>query len=111
MVSNDYVFNMLAYFLRTNWLLIFAMLRYKLVDLFNFYVGCVVIFNLKNITVFCIKVYQKFAPIKVRSRCCFTPSCSDYAILALQKYGMLKGCKMVIDRLIRCHPPGGIDYP
>lgn len=65
----------------------------------------------RRITVWCIRVYQCYAPLKTRSRCCCTPSCSEYAILALEKYGVVRGYKMTIDRLLRCHPPGGIDYP
>ena len=65
----------------------------------------------RQITVWCIKVYQCYAPLKIRSRCCYTPSCSEYAILALEKYGVVRGYKMTIDRLLRCHPPGGIDFP
>lgn len=38
-------------------------------------------------------------------------SCSQYAILALQKYGLLIGSIKAVRRLLRCGPPGGIDYP
>ena len=36
--------------------------------------------------------------------CRFTPSCSNYAILALQKHGVFKGCWFAIMRLSKCHP-------
>ena len=44
-------------------------------------------------------------------RCRFFPSCSEYAVEAIQKYGALKGIRLVLSRLSRCHPwnPGGFD--
>lgn len=44
--------------------------------------------------------------------CCrFEPSCSVYATEAINTHGALKGCYLVIRRLLRCHPwhPGGMD--
>lgn len=45
------------------------------------------------------------------SRCRFIPSCSEYAYLALQEYGILQGIKLTVKRLLRCHPWGaaGLD--
>ncbi|WP_438727726.1 membrane protein insertion efficiency factor YidD [Parasphingorhabdus sp. DH2-15] len=39
--------------------------------------------------------------------CRYSPSCSQYAIIALQKYGTIKGGWLTIKRLLRCHPWGG----
>ncbi|MGI6401706.1 MAG: membrane protein insertion efficiency factor YidD [Thermoguttaceae bacterium] len=58
-----------------------------------------------------IRVYQRYAKAETRLRCCYTPSCSEYAILALRKYGALIGGFKTVRRLLRCGPPGGIDYP
>ena len=59
-----------------------------------------------------ILFYQKVAPQRVRGSCRFEPSCSNYALLALQKYGFWKGWKMAINRLNRCKwPNGGVDEP
>jgi len=58
-----------------------------------------------------INLYKKvISPLKPRA-CRFYPSCSDYAILALEKYGVLKGSFLAIKRILRCHPfnPGGYD--
>lgn len=66
---------------------------------------------LKRILVWCVKVYQSKAKFETRLKCCFEPSCSDYAILAIEKYGAIRGVIKTINRLRRCHPPGGIDYP
>lgn len=44
--------------------------------------------------------------------CCrFTPSCSSYALLSIQRFGMMEGSLLSFKRLIRCHPfhPGGDD--
>ena len=59
-----------------------------------------------------ILLYQYLAPVKIRNGCRFEPSCSKYAILALRKYGFLRGWKMAFNRLKRCkYPNGGDDYP
>ena len=42
--------------------------------------------------------------------CRYAPSCSEYAIQALTKYGALKGGWLTIKRLGRCHPWGGHDF-
>ena len=42
--------------------------------------------------------------------CRFTPTCSAYAIEALQKHGPLKGLYLAIRRILRCHPWGGSGY-
>jgi len=59
-----------------------------------------------------ILLYQKIAPMSVRSACRFEPSCSNYMIIAIRKYGVIKGIDLGIQRLKRCHVPnGGYDYP
>lgn len=59
-----------------------------------------------------IKIYQKYISPKIKNRCRYVPSCSQYMILAIEKYGTRKGIKMGINRIMRCHyPNGGIDYP
>lgn len=66
----------------------------------------------KRTILWMILLYQKFAPEHIRQSCVFEPSCSDYMILAINKYGLLKGMKKGAERLIRCHPPnGGRDDP
>ncbi|AEG62101.1 protein of unknown function DUF37 [Desulforamulus ruminis DSM 2154] len=55
--------------------------------------------------------YQKFiSPLKPRT-CRFYPTCSQYSILAVEKYGVVKGLWLTIKRLAKCHPfhPGGYD--
>jgi putative membrane protein insertion efficiency factor len=45
--------------------------------------------------------------------CKYHPSCSEYAIQALRKHGLLKGSVLAVWRLLRCNPwsHGGVDYP
>ncbi len=71
----------------------------------------VLVLTLKYIMIWFIRVYQRYAKSETRLRCCYTPSCSEYAILALKKYGALIGGIKAVRRLMRCGPPGGIDYP
>lgn len=58
-----------------------------------------------------IIVYQRLiSPLKPRS-CRFYPTCSEYAIQAIKKYGILKGIGKSLIRVAKCHPfhPGGYD--
>lgn len=66
----------------------------------------------KSILLIMIFTYQKFAPKLIRSACLFTPSCSEYMRISIQKYGVLCGVGKGLRRLRRCHPPnGGFDEP
>lgn len=61
--------------------------------------------------IFMIRKYQKYlSPLK-RTKCPYYPSCSAYAVEALQVHGALKGSVLFIWRLIRCNPfsHGGYD--
>lgn len=66
----------------------------------------------KKFVIFLIKVYQRYAPAKIRMKCRFEPSCSEYMILAIGKYGLMKGVIRGINRLKRCNVNnGGFDEP
>lgn len=66
----------------------------------------------KKITVDAIHIYQKCAPDRIRQACVFTPTCSEYMLLAIDKYGTVRGVIKGIGRLLRCHyPNSGEDYP
>ena len=60
-----------------------------------------------------IKLYQKYVSPLKKPSCRFYPSCSNYAILAIEKYGFFKGSLKAIWRVLRCNPfsKGGVDYP
>jgi len=57
-----------------------------------------------------VKIYQWFISPFTLSSCRFTPTCSQYALEALRKYGPLKGLWLALRRLSRCHPWGGHGY-
>jgi len=62
--------------------------------------------------VLAILLYQRYAPEHVRGRCAMTPSCSEYALLAIDRYGLLRGATMVWSRLRhRCDGTPVVDYP
>ena len=42
--------------------------------------------------------------------CRYTPTCSEYAVQALKKYGPVKGLYLAVKRILRCHPWGGSGY-
>jgi len=58
-----------------------------------------------------IRAYQRFLSPTLPPSCRFHPSCSQYALEAVTRYGALKGSWLAARRLVRCHPfhPGGFD--
>lgn len=54
-----------------------------------------------------VRLYQLTLSPWVGRSCRFVPTCSNYAIEALEKYGAVKGTYLTICRLLRCHPLGG----
>ncbi|MFA5536155.1 MAG: membrane protein insertion efficiency factor YidD [Bacillota bacterium] len=66
---------------------------------------------MSKILILFIQIYQKLiSPFFPRS-CRFYPTCSEYSISALKKYGFLKGGYLMVRRISKCHPfhPGGYD--
>ena len=57
-----------------------------------------------------VRIYQRFISPLTPPSCRFTPTCSQYAIEALRKYGPLKGLWLAVKRLLRGHPWGGSGY-
>ena len=67
---------------------------------------------MRKVLIFLIKIYRKFlSPIKGHSTCIYTPTCSQYAIEALEKHGVIKGSLLTVWRILRCNPfaKGGYD--
>lgn len=74
-----------------------------------------------HVLILLIRIYQTiFSPdqglLKIFFRnqvCKFYPTCSEYSILVIKKYGVLKGIKLSFKRISRCHPwsEGGVDLP
>ena len=67
---------------------------------------------MKKFIIKLIRIYQKKAPKNIREACLYKPSCSEYMILAIEKYGVFVGIYKGVKRILRCkYPNGGIDYP
>ena len=57
-----------------------------------------------------VRIYQYVISPVLGPQCRFTPTCSQYAIDALKKYGLLKGLWLSAKRIGRCNPVGGSGY-
>jgi len=57
-----------------------------------------------------IKFYQYVVSPLLGPKCRFTPTCSQYAVEALKKHGLLKGGWLTVKRISRCRPGGGSGY-
>lgn len=65
---------------------------------------------MKRVLIAIIKFYRKYIS-PMRQPCCrFIPTCSQYAIEALEKYGAIKGSWLAFRRIMRCHPFHRGDY-
>ncbi len=66
---------------------------------------------MKDVGVFIIRTYQVLISPLLPPACRFYPTCSQYALEALKKYGFFKGTAKAVARLCKCHPlhPGGHD--
>jgi putative membrane protein insertion efficiency factor len=66
---------------------------------------------MKSLMVYLIKTYQILLSPVFPPACRFTPTCSQYALEAIRKYGAWRGTYLGVRRLLRCHPfhPGGYD--
>ena len=63
--------------------------------------------NIKFVLKKLISVYQLVVSPYLGNNCRFYPSCSNYAIEAIEKFGALKGVKMAFFRILKCNPWGG----
>lgn len=72
------------------------------------------IFSLKSPLISVLKGYKNFvSPVFTRffgNACRFTPTCSEYTIEAVNKYGTIKGLFLGLKRFSKCHPLGGSGY-
>ena len=58
-------------------------------------------------TIIIIRFYQILLSPIIRPNCRYSPSCSEYAIIALKEHGLLKGIYLSILRILKCNPFGG----
>lgn len=67
--------------------------------------------RVKIVFLFLIDVYRRYiSPLK--SPCCrYIPTCSEYAMIAIERYGAMRGGWLALKRILRCHPfhEGGYD--
>ena len=66
---------------------------------------------MKKTALFLLKFYKRAISPYLPDACRYTPTCSVYAMQAIEKYGFLKGSFLALKRLLRCNPffPGGYD--
>jgi len=66
---------------------------------------------LKSIVLFLLRGYKLLISPLLGERCRFCPSCATYAMLAVERFGALRGGWLGARRILRCHPfpPGGLD--
>lgn len=64
---------------------------------------------MKHLMIYLIKVYQNI-PGDFHNACRYTPTCSNYAIEAYEKYGFFYGTYLTIKRLLKCAPFGSYGY-
>lgn len=59
-----------------------------------------------------VRLYQLTISPLLGQNCRYYPSCSQYALVAIQRHGVVRGCWLAVRRLARCHPwtPGGVDH-
>jgi uncharacterized protein len=66
---------------------------------------------IRRLLVLLVKLYQRLVSPLLPRACRFHPSCSAYAVQALERHGAVRGTYLAVRRLLRCHPfhPGGLD--
>ena len=66
----------------------------------------------RTVAVAPVRFYQRFVSPAIPQRCKYHPSCSEYAVTAIRRYGILRGLVLAGWRLLRCNPwsHGGVDF-
>jgi len=66
---------------------------------------------MRKLLLILIKFYQYFISPLIGQNCRYYPTCSEYAVKALEKHGSFKGTILAVKRILRCHPfhAGGFD--
>ena len=65
---------------------------------------------MKTIVLWLLSFYKRAISPQLPPSCRFQPTCSEYAYEAVEKYGILKGGRLAIWRILRCNPFGGSGY-
>ena len=66
--------------------------------------------NIRLVLILLIKIYQYTLSPFIGRNCRYTPTCSNYGIEAIRKYGAIKGGWLTIKRVASCNPWGGSGY-
>ena len=96
--------------------LIYGFVIYRFLGYYRFIFLAVFIissyFLIRIFLIGAILMYKAYAPLEVRDRCRYQPTCSTYMVMSIQKYGIIRGVTKGIKRIKRCKPPnGGVDFP
>ncbi|MBQ2253079.1 MAG: membrane protein insertion efficiency factor YidD [Clostridia bacterium] len=59
---------------------------------------------MKYLLILPIRFYQKFISPFLGAHCRFSPTCSAYAVTALERFGLFRGTYLAVRRILRCHP-------
>lgn len=65
---------------------------------------------MKTAAIAAIQAYQYLVSPYLPGMCRYEPSCSQYAVDAISRYGVLRGSWLGVRRIARCHPAGGSGY-
>lgn len=65
---------------------------------------------MKNLLLLAVRAYQAAISPLLPASCRFTPSCSEYAVQAIERFGAARGTWLAVKRIGRCHPLGGRGY-
>lgn len=72
----------------------------------------VFMFSIKKIAIICVECYQHYAPEEYRRLCLCKPTCSEYALIVLNKYNFIKASYLIYIRLRKtCRNTYKIDFP
>jgi uncharacterized protein len=66
---------------------------------------------MKSVALWTLRFYKRWLSPSLPPSCRYVPTCSEYAMEAIERHGALRGTAMAVGRLLRCHPlsKGGLD--
>lgn len=96
----------------TSKLLVFVDYSYNFTFLHFFFSIILIMIFSKRFSILLIELYQHYASDEQRRKCSLIPSCSEYAVIALNKYGIIKALRKIYIRLfITCNGTYSLDFP
>jgi len=66
---------------------------------------------MKHLALWILRMYKRWISPTLPPSCRYVPTCSEYAMEAVERFGILRGGRMAVGRVLRCHPfvKGGYD--